>query len=822
MKAIIMAGGEGSRLRPLTCTIPKPLVPILNRPVMEYTIELLKRNQIEEIGVTLQYLPQEIENWFGDGREWNISLTYFTETNPLGTAGSVKNAESFLDDTFIVISGDALTDFDLQKAIDFHKKKKALVTLILTSVNNPLEYGVVLTHKDGSIDRFLEKPGWGEVFSDQVNTGIYIIEPDVLEYIPSDKPYDFSKDLFPALLHKDLPLFGCLLEGYWCDIGNVSHYLRANHDMLSGKIDLPIQGNYHGNGIWMGERVRLNPKVELKGPIFIGDDVIIDKDVFIDSYSVIGNNCEIGEKSVVKRALLWNNVYLGKYVDLRGSILCNSVVVKSRCQVYENAVIGSHTTIEEQSVVKPGVKIWPNKQIEQGVILNDNLVWGTKANKNIFGTQGVYGISNRDLTPEFAAKLGAAYGTYHKRHDRLVISCDHYKVSQMLKSALIQGLVSTGVDVYDLGPNIMPVHRFAVRSLKVGGGIHIKVDANVPEKIWIQFVDEQGIDLGQGESRKIENIFDRGDFRRVPGQQVGKINYLPRSRESYLDYVIQTVDQAAIRHNRFKAVLVYDRTNLSNTLSDLLDKLGVKTIEFALSFDERQEMLNSFKNSPEILAQQVLNQRANFGVVLDSNGEKVLLLDDKGNLLDEDRLTVLYALIILKTSPGASIVVPVTAPQVVESLAEEYGGRVIRTKTAYKNLLESIYNPDVLKDQGHYNQTVYFDGILTLVKIMEYMAVNRISLSELNQLLPPYHICVDHEYCSWDNKGMVMRRLIQEHQEDQIELLDGLKVKREDGWVLVLPDIEGPRYQIISEGFNQEVAEELTNFYKDKIKVLQS
>ena len=206
MKAIIMAGGEGSRLRPLTCTIPKPLVPILNRPVMEYTIELLKRNQIEEIGVTLQYLPQEIENWFGDGREWNISLTYFTETNPLGTAGSVKNAESFLDDTFIVISGDALTDFDLQKAIDFHKKKKALVTLILTSVNNPLEYGVVLTHKDGSIDRFLEKPGWGEVFSDQVNTGIYIIEPDVLEYIPSDKPYDFSKDLFPALLHKDLPL----------------------------------------------------------------------------------------------------------------------------------------------------------------------------------------------------------------------------------------------------------------------------------------------------------------------------------------------------------------------------------------------------------------------------------------------------------------------------------------------------------------------------------------------------------------------------------------------------------------------------------------
>lgn len=215
-----MAGGEGSRLRPLTCDRPKPMVPVANRPVMAHTVELLRRYGWREIAVTLQYLPRAIVDYFGDGAEYGVNLHYFLEESPLGTAGSVKNAASFLDETFIVVSGDALTDFPLDQAVAFHREHRALATLVLTSVENPLEYGLVVTDGTGRIQRFLEKPGWGEVFSDRVNTGIYILEPEVLRFIPPNQPFDFSKDLFPLLLREGLPLYGCLLKGFWCDIGN--------------------------------------------------------------------------------------------------------------------------------------------------------------------------------------------------------------------------------------------------------------------------------------------------------------------------------------------------------------------------------------------------------------------------------------------------------------------------------------------------------------------------------------------------------------------------------------------------------------------------
>jgi len=219
VKAIIMAGGEGSRLRPLTCNRPKPMVPVLNRPVMAYCLDLLKQHGISEIGVTLQYLPQAIQDYFGDGSDFGVRLHYFVEETPLGTAGSVKNAAAFLDETFVVVSGDALTDLDLSQAIAFHRNRGAAGTLVLTRVDCPLEYGVVITAPEGQIVQFLEKPSWSEVFSDTVNTGIYVLEPEVLDYFAPGQKFDFSQDLFPLLLREKKPLFGLVLSGYWCDIG---------------------------------------------------------------------------------------------------------------------------------------------------------------------------------------------------------------------------------------------------------------------------------------------------------------------------------------------------------------------------------------------------------------------------------------------------------------------------------------------------------------------------------------------------------------------------------------------------------------------------
>ncbi|MBR2569473.1 MAG: nucleotidyltransferase family protein, partial [Paenibacillus sp.] len=239
MKAVIMAGGKGTRLRPLTLNTPKPMVPLLNRPCMEYIIELLKRHDIHQIAVTVQYLPEVIRNHFGDGSAYGVELYYAEEDTPLGTAGSIKNAAEFLDETFIVISGDALTDFNLRQAIDYHKDKDALATMVLTQVDSPLEYGVVMTDESGRVTRFLEKPSWSEVFSDTVNTGIYVLEPEILDWIPANCSYDFSLNLFPELLSNNKALYGYVAEGYWSDIGNLQQYRKSQFDMLDGHVHVP-------------------------------------------------------------------------------------------------------------------------------------------------------------------------------------------------------------------------------------------------------------------------------------------------------------------------------------------------------------------------------------------------------------------------------------------------------------------------------------------------------------------------------------------------------------------------------------------------------
>src|ERR1035437_5482219 len=240
MKAIIMAGGFGTRLRPLTINIPKPMVPMVNKPMMEYIVTLLKENGFDDLLVMLYYQPEVIIRHFGDGAAYGVRMEYLRPQSDLGTAGCVKFAEKHLKDTFLVISGDLLTDFNLKAALKAHQQKKSVATLVLTRSPNPLAYGVVIVNEDNRIQRFLEKPSWGEVFSDTINTGIYILEPSVLEHIPADRGFDFSKNLFPLLLEAKAPLFGHIAEGYWRDVGDLFEYRLAHVDILDKRVKVPF------------------------------------------------------------------------------------------------------------------------------------------------------------------------------------------------------------------------------------------------------------------------------------------------------------------------------------------------------------------------------------------------------------------------------------------------------------------------------------------------------------------------------------------------------------------------------------------------------
>lgn len=818
MKAIIMAGGEGTRLRPLTCDRPKPMVPVANRPVMEYAVDLLKKHGITQVGVTLQYLPDAITDYFGDGSQFGITMKYFVEEIPLGTAGSVKNAEEFLDDTFLVISGDALTDFNLTEAINFHREKKAVATLVLTSVENPLEYGVVITDCAGRITRFLEKPGWGEVFSDHVNTGIYILEPEVLQYFAKDQKFDFSRDLFPLLLKQRQPLYGCLLSSYWCDIGSIEQYQQAHMDILQGKVDVELSGTMLNPGIIVGKNVEISKSARIVGPVLLGDYCKVGPGAVIEPYTVMGQNAVVDEEASLKRSILWNNVYVGKRGAVRGAVIGNRVAIQANATVLEGVAVGDDTEIGQHAKLKPSVKIWPHKNIDEGAIVQDSLVWGTKTNKNLFGSQGIPGLVNWDITPELAAKLGAAYGTVFDAKTKVAVSADGLPVTQMLKGAFISGLQSTGVMVYDLGTLTAPINRFAVRSLGVAGGVHFKIDPQEKDQCWIQFINNKGVNLNRVEERKLEGVYWREDFRRVKQEKVGQLEYIPRFVESYGDNLVNLLDVDSIRENKFSLVIHPRGKVVSDLLQNVLDRLGCNVVPFneKLGTDIR---LAREPQDLDKLARQVVEQHAHLGVGIDGNGEQLVLVDDRGRVIDEQLFAALMAVIIFKANNGGALAVPVSAPGIIEQIAEQYGGTVIRTKTLPSAIMEQALSQEVVSTQKNCSQFFFqYDALYALGKVLEFLSLEKQSLSQVVGAIPPFHLKVKSTQCPWEAKGRVMRTLIAQQNGMQAEMIDGLKVWHDHGWVLILPHADKPLYNVFSESVSHEAAEELSNLYVNKIR----
>src|SRR5579862_1567509 len=410
MKAVVMAGGEGSRLRPLTIGHPKPMVPIVGKPVMEHILELLRQHDITDIVVTLQYLPGVIQDYFGDGGSFGVNLSYSVEDHPLGTAGSVKNAMEFLDNTFLVICVDAVTDFYLRDFFTFHRERQAAATLTLYRVPNPLEYGVIITAEDGRIQQFLEKPSWGEVFSDTINTGIYVLEPSVMEFVPADTTYDFSQQLFPMLLEQRHPLFGYVAPGYWCDVGNLPEYMRATADILMGRTNVQVPGEEVLPKVWVQPGANFSREAEIVGPVYLGQDARVRSGAQVVGPTAIGDYAIIDGHARVEHSIVWNNSYVGEHVQLSGAIIGKQCNVRRAAVVLEGGVVGDNTVIGEGAIVQNDVRIWPNKELETGVSLNESLIWGGRAHRSLFGAYGISGLVNVDITPEFAARIGAAYG----------------------------------------------------------------------------------------------------------------------------------------------------------------------------------------------------------------------------------------------------------------------------------------------------------------------------------------------------------------------------------------------------------------------------
>jgi mannose-1-phosphate guanylyltransferase/phosphomannomutase len=813
-----MAGGEGSRLRPLTSRRPKPLAPVAGKPVMELIVELLKQHGFDEIVSTLHYLADEIESYFGDGESHGVKMHYVVEDTPLGTAGAVKMAHDLLaGETFLVISGDALTDLDLGAVVRHHREQGNDVTIALQRVTNPLEFGVVVTDETGRIVRFLEKPSWGEVFSDTINTGIYVLEPGILDRMQRGKVYDFSKDLFPEMLREGAKLGGYVIDAYWTDIGNLEQYQEANYDAVSGKVRIAFPGAQIAPGVYAGEGTRVHPDAQFEGPVVLGRDVRIAAGASISGPAVIGDRTIVERGAVICRSVLWEDVYVGEEASLNDCTVADRNTVQRRAKVNENSVIGRGCTIGAGATVNAHLKLWPDKWVNPGSIVSMSLIYGQKWPGSLFGSGGISGLANLEITPEFALKLGQAFGTWLKPGQTVMTSRDTHPASRVMNRCIISGLLSVGVNVLDLRSYPLPLARYAVR-VGSDGGVHVRVATDDPNAIVFEFFDHTGIGIDKGTERKIENLFFREDFRRTPMDEVGRLDFPSRALERYSGAFVQALGAKALHEANFRVVIDYAYGNASIVLPQILGQLGVEQIALNAYFDAGK--VRTFREDRERhlhqLASVVSSLEANLGVLIDADGETVTLVDDAGEIVGRNRLMALLVLLVARATPHARIGMPLTVPSVVEQIARDNGAEIVRTRSDRRSLMALAEQEGTsLAFAGGMNYELIFpefqpafDGIYATAKIMELIAAEHEQLSQLVAMLPEWHVAGRVVPCPWDRKGAVMRSLHDEaaHGNGKVETLDGIRLPRPDGWVLVLPDATEASVNVWAEGRSDDEA----------------
>jgi mannose-1-phosphate guanylyltransferase len=359
MKAVILVGGLGTRLRPLTCNVPKPMIPIINRPFIEAMLIRLREQGIDEVILAVQYLAHRFVETLGDGSRLGITLHIVEEPDPRGTAGAVKNVEHLLDDTCFVFNGDVLTDLDLQAMLAFHRERRSLVTIALTPVDDPTQFGLVETEKDGRIHRFLEKPRAEDITTNMINAGTYIIEPAVFRYVPPNQHYMFERGLFPVLLQTGDPMFGYPSRAYWTDIGRPHNYLEVNQDILMGKVNYTLPGEQHADRLWLEGDADISEDAVIHGPVVLGTGVQIARGAQIIGPTVIGAGCYIGPETSIERAVLWDGCHIEEGVTLRSCVLARNIRIGARTMISDGTVIGDDCTLGQENRLERGIRIWP-------------------------------------------------------------------------------------------------------------------------------------------------------------------------------------------------------------------------------------------------------------------------------------------------------------------------------------------------------------------------------------------------------------------------------------------------------------------------------
>ncbi|MDX6275094.1 MAG: mannose-phosphate guanylyltransferase / phosphomannomutase [Frankiales bacterium] len=814
-----MAGGEGTRLRPMTATMPKPLLPVVNRPIMEHVLRLLKRHGIDETVVTVQFLATLVRNYFGDGDELGMALQYASEDVPLGTAGSVKNAEAELrDDAFVVISGDALTDVDLTALVKAHRDQGALVTVALKRVADPVEFGIVITDESGRIDRFLAKPTWGQVFSDTVNTGIYVMEPEVFRHVEAGLAVDWSADVFPKLLADGAPLFGYITDSYWEDVGTHESYVRAQADVLDSRVEVEIDGFQVSPGVWVGEGAEIDPDATLRGPVYVGDYAKVEAGAEVSDYTVLGSNVVVRGGAVVQRSVVHDNVFIGSGATLRGAVVGRGTDVMHGARLDEQVVVGDGCTIEPEAVLSQGVRVYPSKTVEAGAVVQTSVIWESRAHRSLFGARGVSGTVNVEITPELVVRLASAYATTVRKGSVVTVSRDAGRPARALDRAVVSALTASTIEVLDLDVLPTPIARYATARSAAVGGFIVRTAPGDAQSVDILVLDEGGADLSQSARRKLERVFVRQEFRRAFPGEIADATTPARLVESYVQDLVAAVGTTGIAEAGLRVVVDAAAGTAAGVLPAVLGGLGVDalTVGGRLDPDAAAETLAKRMTALERLGGLVASSGAAFGVRFDPTGERLTLVDETGAVVPDDRALLVVTDLVAAERRHGVVALPVTQSRIAEQVAAFHGVSVRWTPTAPEALPQAAALPEVIlagDGRGGYVVPGFspsFDAVAAFALITGLVARTRLALSQIDGRIPATHVLRRRIRTPWSTKGQVMRAVVEAAAGRQVDTTDGVRVIESDGsWILVLPDPSEAVTHLSAEGPDRGTASDL-------------
>ncbi|MDM5189979.1 sugar phosphate nucleotidyltransferase [Bacillus sp. DX4.1] len=782
MKGVILAGGKGRRLRPLTCNLPKPMLPLIEKPVMEYSIELLKCHGIKEIAITVQYMSTAIQHYFGDGSKWGVKLHYFEDSPPLGTAGSIKQAEEFLDEPFVVISGDALTDFDLLEGIEFHQSSNRMVTMFVKEVPNPLSFGLVVMNEQHEIVRYIEKPSWNEVISNVVNTGIYIMNPEIFSYIPPEQFFDFSHHVFPLLENKKA-MFGYVAQGYWLDIGTFEQYRQAQFDLLTKKVQVPISYTEVLPMVWMGEEVTIEKGTKIHGPAFIGERATIGAGVIIEPYSIIGKQSIIADYTHLKKSIVLSHTYVGKRCELLETTVGESTVIEEDVTLFEQSVIADRCRIGKNTVIKQNGKVWPYKVIDSHSIIASSGITERENTSGWLQKSRVVGRSNIEITPQVVVKVAMAYGSLFSKGERILVGSQTDVAADAYKKLFLHAIHSVGVDTMECQEMNDSAFRYTISELGCSGGVFVRQEQE--EGIVIELYGRQGTRLSYKQQKEIEHLYMSESFHYVYNKEIGRNEVVHVCLEKYVEKVASYLDIASIQKQQFHLLVNKRDEMFQPLLLSFLQKLGC-TITWIYADGQKDHIKLLMKSS-----------RAHMALMVYEQGSTFELYDNQGKIYRNTNCE------------------EIDVPDLLLETAECVYPLSLKLGECY--LLFYMHN------EKNESQTRWQQDILYRIgKLFELIARQGKTVSVMLEQSSPLYLLCDEVVCAWKEKGKVMGMLLQDMEKREVEILEGIQFKyTEKEWSYIVSDTKQPKFLVYSHARNPVIAKENMKTLIEKIRQYQ-